>query len=169
MFSRSIRQGLAALLALLVIATAQPVAATSPYRSAASSVALAQDLPPGLFCRLIGRESDWNPRAVSPSGCLGLGQLNPDVYRLADYFDPKANLAMSARALAWNVDYWRRAAPDVPYTERMRRAVASYNLGYFSVKLLIAEHGDDWACALPVESLRYVELIVGERVLCDES
>jgi hypothetical protein len=53
-----------------------------------------------VFVELIRAESGFDPRAVSPKGAQGLGQLMPDTARLlgvADPFDPAQNLDGAAR------------------------------------------------------------------------
>ncbi len=53
-----------------------------------------------IFESLIERESAFDPKAVSPKGALGLGQLIPETAELmsvSDPFDPKANLIGSAK------------------------------------------------------------------------
>lgn len=56
-----------------------------------------------LFLALIERESGWNPRAVSPKGAQGLGQLMPETARdlgVSDPFDAAQNLDGAARYFA---------------------------------------------------------------------
>ena len=53
-----------------------------------------------LFVELIRAESAFDPRAVSPKGAQGLGQLMPDTARalgVTDPFDPAQNLDGAAR------------------------------------------------------------------------
>jgi soluble lytic murein transglycosylase-like protein len=75
--------------------------ATSIY-----DVALAEGLDPELAFRVVRLESDFNPRAVSPVGALGLTQLmlptaryfQPGVTR-EQLFEPKTNLRIGFRYL----------------------------------------------------------------------
>ena len=56
-----------------------------------------------LFLALIERESGWNPRAVSPKGAQGLGQLMPETaldLGVSDPFDAAQNLDGAARYFA---------------------------------------------------------------------
>ena len=83
-----------------------------------------------LFLALIERESGWNPRAVSPKGAQGLGQLMPDTARdlgVSDPFDPAQNLDGAARYFATQLARFG----DV------RLALAAYNAGPEAV----ARHG----------------------------
>ncbi|MDO6758045.1 lytic transglycosylase domain-containing protein [Phaeobacter inhibens] len=53
-----------------------------------------------LFTALVDQESRFNPRAVSPKGAQGLGQLMPGTARLLgvkNAFDPDENLNGAAR------------------------------------------------------------------------
>src|SRR5437879_9641946 len=58
------------------------------------------NIPRDLFAALINQESGFNPRAVSPKGAQGLGQLMPGTAAglgVTDAFDPAQNLEASAR------------------------------------------------------------------------
>lgn len=95
------------------------------YRGAwyeqARAVARAHGVPEDLFLRLIERESNWNPSAVSDKGATGLAQLMPDTARLlnVDIGDPKANLDGGARYLRMMFDRFGN----------WRLALAAYNAG----------------------------------------
>ena len=91
------------------------------YRIRARAAALKHGVDPALFLRLVGRESAFNPRAVSPKGAIGLGQLMPETAADlgVDPTDPAANLEGSARYLRQQLDRFG----DYP------RAVAAYNAG----------------------------------------
>ena len=83
-----------------------------------------------LFLSLIERESGWNPRAISPKGAQGLGQLMPDTARdlgVSDPFDPAQNLDGAARYFAAQLARFGDVA----------LALAAYNAGPEAV----ARHG----------------------------
>ena len=83
-----------------------------------------------LFLALIERESGWNPRAVSPKGAQGLGQLMPATARdlgVSDPFDPAQNLDGAARYFAAQLARFGDVA----------LALAAYNAGPEAV----ARHG----------------------------
>lgn len=73
----------------------------NPYVAAAMRIAEKYDLPRDVFLSLVQRESNFNPRAVSPRGAVGLGQLMPGTAQElgVDPHDPEANLDASARYL----------------------------------------------------------------------
>jgi len=64
------------------------------------------------FC-IVGRESQWNPRAISPTGDYGLWQWNYATWhRVLDWnriFDPVYSTAMAWRITRHGVDWspWR--------------------------------------------------------------
>ncbi|MBI0446990.1 lytic transglycosylase domain-containing protein [Deinococcus sp. DB0503] len=79
-------------------------------------------LDPDLLVSLIWVESRFCPRAVSPKGALGLGQLMPGTARelgVENPFDPRQNLYGAAKYLRqqWNI------FKDWPL------ALAAYNAG----------------------------------------
>jgi soluble lytic murein transglycosylase-like protein len=94
-------------------------------------IALAEGLDPELAFRLVRLESEFNPRAVSPVGALGLTQLmlptarhfQPDVTR-EDLFDPKTNLHIGFRYLRGLIQ---------EYDGDVRLALLVYNRGPVAV------------------------------------
>lgn len=75
-----------------------------------------------LFTAMIRRESNYNPRAVSPAGAKGLGQLMPKTARelgVCDIFTPRQNLEGAATYLTQMLS--RFGSPSM--------ALAAYNAG----------------------------------------
>ena len=121
----------------------------------AISAALEYGLDPGLFCRLVERESDWDVRAETVSS-VGLCQINVEAWnwRPRDPFDPIDNLSKGASILAWNMAY----RGDMDDAEAL--AVASYTMGHGAVNKLLARHGKRWRAHLSRPVRDYVEAIV---------
>lgn len=75
-----------------------------------------------VFCALIEQESRFNPRAVSPKGAQGLGQLMPQTAALLeveDPFDPEASLHGAARYFT----------DQLALFQNVELALAAYNAG----------------------------------------
>lgn len=91
------------------------------YLGMAESAAVKFGVPKDLFARLVQTESNWNHRAVSPKGAIGLAQLMPTTAaRLGvDPHDPKANLEGGALYLKQQFVRFRS----------WRLALAAYNAG----------------------------------------
>jgi soluble lytic murein transglycosylase-like protein len=78
---------------------------------------------PGLVNTVIGVESGFNQRAVSPKGARGLMQLMPDTarqYGVRDAHDPRQNIE---GGVAYLTDLLRQYGGD------MKLALAAYNAG----------------------------------------
>lgn len=116
------------------------------YLSMARDAARRHLVPEDLFLRLVQHESNWDPKAVSHKGALGLAQLMPDTaLRLGvDPDDPYQNLDGGARFLSAQYRKFRS----------WRLALAAYNAGPDAVR----EHG-----GVPPydETLSYVRAIWG--------
>jgi soluble lytic murein transglycosylase-like protein len=80
-----------------------------------------------LVVALVAVESSWEPRAVSPAGARGLGQLMPATAAGlgVDPDDPEANLHGTVVHLAGLLARYRA----LPAQDRYERAVAAYNAG----------------------------------------
>jgi hypothetical protein len=98
------------------------------YRAMAEAAARKHGIDPILFGKVVGTESNYNPKAVSPKGAAGLGQLMPATAKemgVIDIHDPVQNLEGSAKYLAIQL---KAHNGDVPL------ALASYNAGPGAVK-----------------------------------
>ena len=82
---------------------------------------------PKLVCALIARESAFNPRAVSSSGALGLGQLLPTTataLKIDNAFDPEQNIKGTTRYVRFLLDKWKA------HPQQVSLALASYAEGH---------------------------------------
>lgn len=100
-------------------------------------VALAEGIDPELAFRLVNLESDFNPKAVSPAGAVGLTQLMPATARFyqkgvrADQLlDPELNLHIGFRYLHTLVEQ---------YSGKIDLALLVYNRGEVAVRTATAE------------------------------
>jgi soluble lytic murein transglycosylase-like protein len=96
------------------------------YASMASAAARKYGIPEDLFKKLVQQESNWNPRARSHAGAIGLAQLMPFTAKLlgVNPHDPKQNLEGGARYLK---QQYRKFGS-------WRLALAAYNAGPGAVK-----------------------------------
>ena len=94
-----------------------------PYQKLIEEVAGRHNLDSELFAALVEVESARNPKAVSPKGARGLGQLMPQTakrFGVLDVHDPEDNLEGAAQYLAWLIDR---------YKGDLHLALAAYNAG----------------------------------------
>ncbi|MEZ5398843.1 MAG: lytic transglycosylase domain-containing protein [Bryobacteraceae bacterium] len=81
-------------------------------------------VPRELVRAVIEAESNWNPRAVSPPGAVGLMQLMPDTaaaFRVGNRFDPAENIRGGVAYLAFLME---QCGGD------LRLVVGAYNAGH---------------------------------------
>ena len=89
-------------------------------------IASRYSLNPQLMAAMIEAESDFNPRARSRKGALGLMQMLPatarrfGVARRRDLYNPRKNLEVASRYLRWLIDRFGEDPVSV---------VAAYNAG----------------------------------------
>ncbi len=97
-----------------------------PYLAMAREAALMHGVPVDLFLKLVQQESNWNAKAKSHKGALGLAQLMPQTARLlrVDPHDPQQNLEGGARYL--KQQYLKFGS--------WRLALAAYNAGPHAVE-----------------------------------
>jgi soluble lytic murein transglycosylase-like protein len=113
-------------------ATGEPAAKASPrprppFAELVNEVALRYDLDPDLIHAVIAAESNYNPRAVSRKGAIGLMQVMPATGRslgVTDLIDPHQNVVAGARHLRRLLDH---------YDGDVTLAVAAYNAGQGAV------------------------------------
>jgi len=89
-------------------------------------------LDPRFVMAVITAESMFNPRAVSPAGALGIGQIMPEnleAYGVTRPFAPNENIRIMVRMLKLNYDRFA----NLPYTTRVHNTLAAYNAGYGAV------------------------------------
>ena len=82
-----------------------------------------------LFKAQIWAESSFNPRAVSPAGAQGLGQIMPATWAElggGDPFDPETNLYAAAKYMAKMIGVFTAPRTD---DQRHDLALAAYNAG----------------------------------------
>lgn len=128
---------------------AASMAVPQEYRPLIEQEANRYGIDPNLVAAVIWQESKFNPRAVSPAGAQGLGQLMPATARglgVTDPFDAAQNIAATARFLAYNLER---------YQGNLEKAVAAYNAGPGAV--------DQYGGIPPyAETQRYVPSVLGQ-------
>jgi len=80
--------------------------------------------PRELVRAVIEAESNWNPRAISPAGAVGLMQLMPDTaaaFRVGNRFEPVENIRGGVAYLAFLMKQ---------YGGDLRLVVGAYNAGH---------------------------------------
>jgi soluble lytic murein transglycosylase-like protein len=109
-----------------VPADAQTVLKSTPYGDIIATVSAAQGVNPLLVRAVIQVESNYQPRARSRKGAMGLMQLMPETaraYEVRKPFDPKANIEAGVRHLKTLIDRWG-----------VELALAAYNAGEGAVE-----------------------------------
>lgn len=109
-------------------AAARPPMSRNAIRILIDQAASRWGVPGQLAHALVAVESNFNPRAISPKGAMGLTQLMPAtarMYGVRDPFDEQQNLEAGMRHLRYLLDLFSR---DV------YRALAAYNAGEGAVR-----------------------------------
>ncbi len=104
-------------------AVPNPVIEPLPFDRLVENTATESQVDPRLVHAIIQVESEYNPRALSPKGAMGLMQLIPSTARrfgVADPFDPAENVRGGVSYLRHLLDMF---GGDVPLS------VAAYNAG----------------------------------------
>lgn len=110
-----------------------------------------QSIDPLWVAAVISVESSFNPRAVSPTGAKGLGQMLPGTAKdmgITDVFDIDQGVRATAKYLAWLSKCWG----DHP--QRFEMVLASYSSGIGTMKRQ-AQQGQ----AFTGEQQRYISLV----------
>jgi hypothetical protein len=100
---------------------------STPYGEIISAVSEAHGVDPLLVRALIQVESNYQPRARSSKGAMGLMQIMPATareYRVRNPYDPKTNIEAGIKRLKGLLDKW--GAVDL--------ALAAYNAGEGAVQ-----------------------------------
>ncbi len=121
----------------------------SDLAMAIEDIALAEGIDPQIAFELVRVESEFNPRAVSPMGALGLTQLMPETARMLhpgitrqQIFDRETNLRLGFRFFRSLMTY---------YDGDLRLALLAYNRGPTTVDRLLAagiDPGNGYATAV---------------------
>ena len=124
------------------------------YQVYAQSVARQYGLNPTIFVNQIQAESNFNPKAVSPSGAIGIAQFLPSTAASLgiDPWDPVASLNGAAKLDASNLK---------AYGGDYSKMLAAYNAGGGTVAYAVSNYGSSWLYAMPLETQRYVHQILG--------
>jgi soluble lytic murein transglycosylase-like protein len=94
-----------------------------PYASIVGDVAKEVGLAPAVIRAVIEQESNYDARAVSAKGAIGLMQLRPETaerFGARDPFDPRENIRAGARYLRWLSGL---------FGDRLELVLAAYNAG----------------------------------------
>jgi soluble lytic murein transglycosylase-like protein len=105
------------------VSSAVPVSSMSSMESMIEKAARAYDLDPKLIKSVIRHESNFNPKAKSQAGAMGLMQLMPSTARylgVTDPYDPMQNISGGAKYLRQMLD---------KYDGNISLALAAYNAG----------------------------------------
>jgi len=102
------------------------------------------NLTPELILAVIKKESDFNPRALSPQGAVGLGQIMPSIgswaaeqldlegYSTEKLFDPIINIKITSFYLSKLLE---------KYAGNYHRALTAYNMGSYGMRDYVSRHG----------------------------
>lgn len=119
----------------------------SPYDEKIKEMAHMLDWDWKLLAALIQKESQFDPKAKSWAGAVGLMQLVPETgkqYGARNLTDPVQNIQAGVKYLQWLDQLWTNRIPDKK--ERTKFVLASYNVGQGhvidAVKLTEKHHGD---------------------------
>ncbi len=98
------------------------------FNQLVEQVSLKYGINPSFVHAVIKAESNYNPRAISPKGALGLMQLMPQTARrfgVASVFNPAENLEGGVRYLRYLLDLYEKE----PASMQTALSLAAYNAG----------------------------------------
>lgn len=101
---------------------------TSQYDELISEIALYHNIDPYLITCIIKVESNFNEKAISPVGAMGLMQIMHSVYKsydVADILDPRENITVGVKHFSYLLKYFNNNIP---------LALAAYHAGIGNVK-----------------------------------
>ena len=132
--------------------------------SLATAAAIEHGLPVLGFLALVGKESSWNPMAVSPVGAIGLTQLMPPTATdmgVLDPYDPWQNLSGGAAYLADCKEFVLRENRSLSANpvQLWASALACYNWGRGNWQRAYRARGNDWLCGLNPETADYISVL----------
>ena len=111
------------LVRLMRVQAAEPDMANSELISLIDSIAVQHGVEESLVHSVIRAESNYNARAVSPKGAMGMMQLIPATARrfgVNNPFDVRENVEGGVKYLRFLLDY---------YSDNYPKAIAAYNAG----------------------------------------
>ena len=120
-------------------------------QSLTANIANQNGIPEKLFQKLIQTESGYDPKALSPRGAMGLGQIMPETAKelglsIGDsktngsVWHPESNLDASARYLKKLYDKYRKEG--ISGDESWSFAAGAYNAGMGNIAKAISKIGD---------------------------
>ena len=110
--------------------TAGALLSSTPYGEIISAVSEAHGVDPLLVRALIQVESNYQTRARSPKGAMGLMQLMPStarVYRVRNPFDPRTNIEAGIKHLKSLIDRFGRVELGLAAYNAGEGAVTKFN------------------------------------------
>ncbi|MBI4446749.1 MAG: lytic transglycosylase domain-containing protein [Acidobacteria bacterium] len=96
---------------------------TYNYLSLINNYSIQYGVDQNLVRAIMEVESNFDPRAISPKGCIGLMQLHPDTatrFGVRNIFDPAENIEGGIRYLQYLLGYFKG---------NLRLVLAAYNAG----------------------------------------
>ena len=130
-----------------------------PYEAQIRAEAKKQGVNPDLMVRMFSTESRGDPKAVSPKGAVGLGQLMPDAAKdmgltPKERTDPDKNIPAA-------VGYFKKQL--AAFGGDAEKAAAAYNWGPGNLEKHLAKNQKDqkdWKIGLPKETANYLTALV---------